>query len=56
MPAKSTIKEMSKRPLLRVVSGDLREMGLQPREAALFHEMDLDKLLAELNALPLPKP
>lgn len=39
MAAKSTIKEMSKRPLLRVVSGDLREMGLQPREAALFHEM-----------------
>jgi hypothetical protein len=25
-------------------------------DVALFHEMDLDKLLGELNALPLPKP
>ena len=39
MPAKPTMKPMSKRPLLRVVSGDLREMGLPAREATLFNEM-----------------
>lgn len=39
MATKKTIKEMARRPALRIVSSDLRELGLTPPVARLLHEI-----------------
>ena len=39
MSTKKTIKPMVRRPALRIVSSDLRELGLAPQVARLLHEV-----------------